>query len=309
MNQKKHIEFNQGLDYLKKKINETYEEKDALTILDGMKEKRVVSLRINSLKTTPKDVKEILDQAKITYETVVWYDHALIIHESESVIEKLPIYQEGKVYLQSLSSMLPPLILEPKPHTDILDMAAAPGGKTTEIAALTDNKAFITACEASPIRAEKLKFNLNRQGTKNVSVLIKDASKLDDFFRFDQIMLDAPCSGSGTINLNDEKSYTYFSQKLVQKSTETQLSLLKKAIQLLKPGQEMVYSTCSILPEENEEMIQKILNLNQVELVPIDLPLLNSLPHFPSRLKETLLILPNAHYEGFYIAKLRKKSK
>ena len=277
--------------------------------MSGMMEKRVVSLRINSLKTTVSEIKQALDLEKISYEEVSWYDHALIVYEKESVIEKLAIYQLGKIYLQSLSSMIPPLILNPKPHTDILDMAAAPGGKTTEIAAITANQAYITACEASPIRAEKLKFNVMRQGAKNVTILIKDATKLDDFFRFDQIMLDAPCSGSGTIDLNDEKSYRYFSQKLVEKSMEIQHNLLRKASILLKPGQEMVYSTCSVLPDENERVIQKLLKSNQMELVPIDLTLFKDIPQLSSMLSGTLLIPPGKLYEGFFIAKLRKKGK
>lgn len=302
-------DYNQGLIYLKDRIEKSYHEQDALKIMTGMMEKRVVSLRINSLKTTVSEIKQVLDLEKISYEEVSWYDHALIVYEKESVIEKLAIYQLGKIYLQSLSSMIPPLILNPKPHTDILDMAAAPGGKTTEIASITANQAFITACEASPIRAEKLKFNVMRQGAKNVTILIKDATKLDDFFRFDQIMLDAPCSGSGTIDLNDEKSYRYFSQKLVEKSMEIQHNLLRKASILLKPGQEMVYSTCSVLPDENERVIQKLLKSNQMELVPIDLTLFKDIPQLSSMLSGSLLIPPGKLYEGFFIAKLRKKGK
>ena len=104
--------------------------------------------------------------------------------------------------MQSLSSMLPPVILEPKEGKDILDMAAAPGGKTTQMAALTNNKAHITACEMNNIRIEKLKYNLEKQGASCVYVMNKDSRQIDDFFSFDQILLDSPCSGSGTIDLN-----------------------------------------------------------------------------------------------------------
>ena len=307
MNNEKKMDLNEGLAYLKEMINQSYDEINALEILQSMTEKRVVSLRVNTLKTTKQEVKKILDKENIKYEDVSWYDDALVIFDSESALEKLNLYQEGHIYLQSLSSMIPPLILDPKPHTDILDMAAAPGGKTTEIAALTKNQAFITACEAHPIRAEKLKFNLLRQGAKNVSLLIKDAFKLDEFFRFDQIMLDAPCSGSGTVDLNDEKSYRYFSNKLVTKSVETQKNLLKKAIQLLKPGHEMVYSTCSILPIENEMVIMHILKSNQVEIVPLPDSFFKDMPLLPSKLEHAVVIKPTAYYEGFFICKLRKK--
>ena len=307
MSNEKKNDLYEGLAYLKEMIYQSYDEKTSSEILKGMTEKRVVSLRVNTLKTTRGEVKKILDQENIKYEDVSWYEDAFVIFDCESSLEKLSMYQEGHIYLQSLSSMIPPLILNPKPKRDILDMAAAPGGKTTEIAALTDNQAFITACEAHPIRAEKLKFNLSRQGVKNVSVLIKDALKLDEFYRFDQIMLDAPCSGSGTIDLNDEKSYRYFSNKLVTKSVETQKNLLKKAIQLLKPGHEMVYSTCSILPLENEMVIKEILKSNQVEIIALDPSFFKDMPLLPSRLEHAVVIKPTAYYEGFFICKLRKK--
>ena len=90
--------------------------------------------------------------------------------------------------------MLPPIILEPKENTDILDMAAAPGGKTTQLAALTQNKAHITACEMNKIRCERLKYNIEKQGATSVYIMQEDSRKINDFFSFDQILLDAPCS-------------------------------------------------------------------------------------------------------------------
>ena len=104
---------------------------------------------------------------------------------------RLDIYKDGKIYLQSLSSMLPPIILEPQEGKDILDMAAAPGGKTTQMAALSNNKAHITACEMNNIRIEKLKYNVEKQGATCVYVMQKDSRQIDDFFSFDQILLDS----------------------------------------------------------------------------------------------------------------------
>ena len=115
----------------------------------------------------------------------------------------MDIYKNGKIYLQSLSSMLPPIVLNPMPKNDILDMTAAPGGKTTQIAALSNNEANITACEINKIRAERLRYNLDKQGASSVFVMLEDARNIDNFFSFDQILLDSPCSGSGTININE----------------------------------------------------------------------------------------------------------
>ena len=153
--------------------------------------------------------------------------------------------------MQSLSSMIPPIILNPQQGSDILDMTAAPGGKTTQIAAMTNNKANITACEMNKIRAEKLKYNIEKQKA-NVYVMIQDARMIDNFFAFDQILLDAPCSGSGTLNVN-ENFRKNFTQKLIDKSNKAQIVLLRKAIEILKKKHEMIYSTCSILESENEK--------------------------------------------------------
>lgn len=123
------------------------------------------------------------------------------------------------------------------------------------MAALSGNKAYITACERNKIRGEKLKYNLEKQGASMVNVMLEDAGNLSDFFSFDKILLDAPCSGSGTDNVFKSN----FTLDLVQKSKKTQERLLRKALKILKPGGEMVYSTCSILVKENEEVIEKVL--------------------------------------------------
>lgn len=130
--------------------------------------------------------------------------------------------------------------------------------------------AHITACEMNNIRAEKLKYNLEKQGVTSAFVMQKDARNIDDFFSFDRILLDAPCSGSGTLNLNYENSFKYFTEDLIEKSSKKQLSLLRKAINILKPGKELVYSTCSILYDENEAIVKKVLNEEpNMEIVPI----------------------------------------
>ena len=202
--------------------------------------------------------------------------------------------------------MLPPLVLSPKDNENILDMAAAPGGKTTQMLALSENKAYITACEKNKIRAERLQYNLHKQGANRVNVMIKDARFLDDFFSFDKILLDAPCSGSGTISIFDKKLESTFTEALIKRSSKTQTDLLKKAITLLKPGHEMVYSTCSILSKENEEIIKKFIDLKQIEVLPIDSTFFSNATLLPVSIAGTLCICPSALYEGFFVAKLKK---
>jgi len=276
-------------------------------IIQGMQERRRTSLRVNRLKSTPEAVAQALADAGVAFERLPFSEDAFLLNEArEKDIWALPMYENGEVYLQSLSSMLPPLALCPQPGTDILDMAAAPGGKTTQMAALTGNRASITACEINQIRAEKMRYNLEKQGAMRVNVMVKDASKLEDFFRFDQILLDAPCSGSGTILLKNPQTYRAFSEKLVRNSARIQLSLLKKALTILKSGQTMVYSTCSILAMENEDVVQTALSGAKAKVVPVELNGLAALPLLPCRIDGALCVRPNAEYEGFFLCKIQK---
>jgi len=301
------IEIKKLPQFLIEELNNQYGEEVTNKIIDGYEENRVVSLRVNTLKSNLEKVCEELTKNNIEYEKVSWSDVALVIkNATEEDLQKLSIYENGEIYLQSLSSMLPPVIMQPKENTDILDMTAAPGGKTTQIAALTNNNANITACEMNNIRIEKLKYNIEKQGAKSVAIMQADSRNLSDYFAFDQILLDAPCSGSGTIDLNNERTYKNFTEILVEKSTKSQLMLLKKALKILKPGHEMIYSTCSILARENEDILNKALKGVNAEIVPIDVQGIEDVPVLPTKIEGTLCVCPNKYYEGFFVAKIRK---
>lgn len=287
-------------------LEEQYGAKLAETIIQGFSARRKVTLRANTLKSSVDEVCAALNAAGIRFRSVPWYSDALILEDAdENAVRALPLYDEGNIYLQSLSSMLPPLVLEPGPGADILDMAAAPGGKTTQMAALSNNRAHITACEMNPIRARRLQYNIEKQGATCVYLMQKDARTLDDFFAFDQILLDAPCSGSGTLDLRNERLLASFTRNLIDKSVKSQRALLKKAIRLLKKGQEMVYSTCSVLACENEEIIASALSCGTVELIPIPSDRWQDLPRLPVQLEGTLCVAPDELFEGFFLAKLR----
>lgn len=150
------------------------------------------------------------------------------------------------------------------------------------MAALSNNKCFITAVEKNKIRCERLKFNLEKQGVKNYNVMQEDARNLSDFFKFDKILLDVPCSGSGTKTVFSKD----FSEDLIERSTKFQKQLLEKALKLVNVGSEIVYSTCSILKEENEEILENF--TQKIEIL------------------ETRKVLPNKEFEGFFIAKIKK---
>lgn len=295
------------MKFLEEKLEKQYGTKITKEIIEGYQTKRKTTLRINTIKSNIEEIKKELEQEKIEYETIKWSKEALIIkNEDKKTIQEMEIYKNGKIYLQSLSSMLPPIILEPKEGTDILDMAAAPGGKTTQIAALTNNKSHITACEKNKIRAERLKYNVDKQGATCVFIMPKDSRFIDDFFSFDQILLDAPCSGSGTLDYNDANVEKYFTEQLIERSSKTQKTLLSKAIKLLKPGHEMVYSTCSILDCENEDVVSSVIKNGNIEIVPINFEGMEELPILPTKISETLCVKPTELYEGFFVAKIKR---
>ena len=294
-------------EFFNEMLVQQYGENITEKIIKGYSSNRCVTLRANTIKTDIENVKNNLAKANITFKEVAWSKVALIIENAnEHDIRSLDMYENGEIYLQSLSSMIPPIILDPKEKEDILDMTAAPGGKTTQMAALSNNKARITACEKNKIRAERLKYNLDKQGVRCASVMLEDARALDNFFSFDKILLDAPCSGSGTLNLTQGNIEKYFTKELIERSIKTQEELLKKALNILEPGNEMVYSTCSILKNENEYVLNKILSSKNARIVPIDLKLLGDIPTLPVSIDGTLCVLPNKFYEGFFVAKIRK---
>ncbi|MDD6050666.1 MAG: RsmB/NOP family class I SAM-dependent RNA methyltransferase [Clostridiales bacterium] len=269
---------------------------------------RPVTLRVNTIKSTAEAIRGALNRAGMTWEAVPWYEDALIVQGvREEAVQALPEYEAGEMYLQSLSSMLPPLVLQPRQRESILDMAAAPGGKTTQMAALSGNAALITACEKNKIRAERLQFNLERQGVKRVSVMCQDARQLSDLFRFDKVLLDAPCTGSGTLLLAEGEPERRMTPDWVSKITATQKAMLKKALTLLSAGHEMVYSTCSILREENEEVLRAVLPGMNAEIVPIAHPFLADAPLLPVDIPGVVCVKPTERFEGFFVAKIRKK--
>lgn len=301
------MENNELPEFLINMLSEQYEKELTDKIIEGYKTKRIVSLRVNTLKSNSEKIKDVLSNNNIEFELVPWSKEALIIKNvTEKEIKELDIYENGEIYLQSLSSMLPPIILEPKDGADILDMAAAPGSKTTQIAALSNNRAHITACEMNNIRAERLRYNVLKQGASSVYVMQKDSRILDDFFSFDQILLDAPCSGSGTLEISNPSLNKNFTKKLIDKSINSQLALLQKALKVLKKGKEMVYSTCSILSCENEDVVSKVLAKFKCEIIPIEFEGIENLPLLPTKIPGTLCVCPNEFYEGFFIAKIRK---
>ncbi len=293
-------------DFLEKKFLDRFGAEQTEAIISAFSVKRPVSARVNTLKATKDEVMDELAAHSLTVSAAPFWENALIIEGGdESGIAELDIYKEGKIYLQSLSSMIPVLFLGAAAGENILDMAAAPGGKTTQIAAVTDNGAFITACEKNKIRAERLKYNIAMQGAKRTTVMVTDSARLDPLFTFDRVLLDAPCSGSGTLELWRDRP-PMIDEGLIERSVRIQRTLLRGALAHMRRGSEMIYSTCSILEEENEAQVRAALGMG-AEIEPISPDELPEVPIIEGGLPGTLTVRPSELYEGFFVAKLKKK--
>ena len=219
--------------------------------------------------------------------------------------------------MQSLSSMLPPLAFDYGTDIKVLDLCAAPGSKTTQIAALMQNRGEIVALEQSPVRYDKLVHNAKLQGATNIRSLRTDARKfLDETTEmFDAILLDAPCSAEGRIRLDDERTYGFFSLDNIRRKSELQLDLLLHAFMRLKPNGVLIYATCTLAPEENEGVISKFLSNGKhalLESISFSFPEVRSGIQalggrsYHADIEKTIRIVPSEFFEGFYIAKIRK---
>jgi len=280
--------------YYQKMINNYYSN---INILDGLCVKKT-TFRVNNLKSNIEEIESILKSNNIKYNKVDFFQDAFVL-DDEIDIRQLDIYNEGKIYIQSLSSMLPPLYFDYKDNDSIIDMAAAPGGKTSEIASITNDNVLITAVEKNKLRGEKLVYNLEKQGLKHYSIIFEDARNLNEFMKFNKVLLDAPCSGSGTITKDELDKIT---DELVDRSSKIQTELLDKAINLVNVGDEIIYSTCSIFKEENENVINKFIKDGRVEIIPIS----TTIETLPSIIDGVITIKPSELYEGFFVSKLKR---
>lgn len=283
--------------------------------------KRPTTFRANTLKISPEKLSNHLSLLHIPIVQVSWNKNAfLLLDTPQRVLMETDVYKNGSLYIQSLSSMIPPLVLDPQKHEKILDLTAAPGSKTTQIAALMENTGEILANDKSHVRNFKLKANLLMQGVTNTQVTQLPGQiiwkKLPEFF--DRALVDVPCSMEGRITVQDEKTYTDWSVKKIQYLEEVQRYLLRSAISAVKPGGIIVYSTCTLAPEENEGVIDWILKKegSAIEILDIEIPGLLTTPSLPSwntkvydpEIKHTMRILPSEIMEGFFVAKILKKT-
>ena len=282
-------------------------------IVAGMISDRYTTLRVNTIKYNIQDLMRYFKENNIKFERVLWYDDALIIKNvREKDIQKLDIYEKGYIYIQSLPSMVPAIVLNPKEGEKVLDLTAAPGSKTTQMAATMNNKGQIIANELDKIRCERLKYNVNIQGASIVEVLNGRGELLGKEYEnyFDKVLLDAPCSGEGRFDAKSVVTYKNWSEKTVRDLTKLQKKLFKSAYTSLKQDGVMVYSTCTLNKDENEMVLEWALENLNVKLLDINIEIKDKIPAFSDRknssINKAIRILPSKTMEGFFVAKFVK---
>ena len=307
-------------------INSIYTTNFVDKILSGMTDKRLTTIRTNTIKTTIQELMNYLKENNIKYDRVLWYEDALIIkNANEKNLMKLEWFDQGKFYMQSLSSMVPALILEPKSNETILDMTAAPGSKTSQIAMLMKNQGKIVANELDKLRFERLKYNLEKQGAKIVEAINYRGESLWKRYpeTFDRILLDAPCSGEGRFIGTSPETYKNWYLKDVMSCSRLQKKLIKSAYLSLKKGGILVYSTCTLNLAEDEDVLKYALENFDLELIDIDLKITSSIKAktdnndimiyndsenlYDKTIEKAIRIIPSKLMEGFFVAKLKKK--
>ncbi len=276
-------------------------------------------IRTNSLKIKNEKLATALkNNYGILTEGISSIPHSLKIITKNEHVSKSIEHIIGLYYIQGLSSMLPPLILNPKEKDAVLDLCSAPGSKTTELAELMNNNGTLIANEIQLDRVKMLVYNIDRMNSLNAGVVHSKGEMLSKIYEehFDKILVDAPCSGLGIIQKKGEVS-NWWTLDRAERLGDLQTRLIIAAIKMLKVGGELVYSTCTLTVEENELVLNKILNKYPVEALEINLPI-KSHEAFTSfkgsslnqNLSKGRRIFPwEVDSDGFFIIKLRKTDK
>ncbi|XP_075745377.1 uncharacterized protein LOC119176531 [Rhipicephalus microplus] len=307
-------------DYLMQKFMDLFSPAELIEFLEANEVNRPVTIRANSLKTRRRDLAQALINRGVNLDPIgKWSKVGLIVYNSQVAVGATPEYLAGHYVLQGAASMLPVMALAPQENERILDMCSAPGGKTSHIAAIMKNTGVLFANELHKERCKAVVGNLHRLGVNNTVVCSYDGRKFPEVAKgFDRVLLDAPCSGTGVLS-KDPAVKTNKEEKDILRCSQLQKQLILAAIDCAdcsdnKPGY-IVYSTCSVMPEENEWVIDYALKKRNVKLVPTGLDfgregLTRYREHrFHPTLNKTRRFYPHSHnMEGFFVAKLKKFS-
>lgn len=283
------------------------------------------TFRINTLADSRSRILAAISDLGVEAQPVEWLrDEAgevlayRVSAENRELITHSSLADSGKIYIQNPSSMLATVVLDPQPGETVLDLAAAPGGKTIHIAERMKNQGILSAVEPVRNRMFKLKANLKRCHVSCAKTYQTDGRTVGKKTpeRFDRVLLDAPCSSESRFRAGEPKSWATWSLRKLRETSRKQVGLLKAAVHATKPGGRIVYCTCSFSPEENERVVSRVLKKlgDVVQLQNFELPIDNVMngisefegQSFDPQVRLSRRILPNDTMDGFFIACLEK---
>ena len=288
-------------------------EEEVYSLLEANERPLEKSIRCNDYLIECRELERRLEEKDVTLKKIPFTRHGYYVESSGDKIGYLHEYMLGYYYIQGPASMIPVEVLDPRPGEDILDAAAAPGGKSTQILQLTKDKARLLAVDKNRKRVKSLRSHLSRMGFNNYIIVRMDALKLPPNYLFDRILLDAPCSGEGIIRKDPsrKKSRTIDDLKYL---SSLQIKMLSHISRLVREGGVVVYSTCTIGVEENEYVLTKALERNPcLEPVETKAPGSRGITsysgvEFDERLERCKRILPHQlNTEGFFICMLERR--
>jgi len=275
------------------------------------------SIRTNTLKTSSRHIRHLLKKFQYNTNIISFNPDGFTLKSDHLPLSHSLAFFEGLFQYQGLSSQIPALILNIQPGDRVLDMAAAPGSKSGQLAAILNQTGFLVLNDSSYHRLQALQAIMQRSGAINHYILNHRGENLSRIFPayFDKILLDAPCTALGTYFSTSER-YNWWSAKKLDKLSKLQYQLVVSSIKCLKKGGEMVYSTCSISPEENEFIIEKIIKKYPVCVEDISQKFHSDFENdwtsihdsaIPGHMEKSIRLWPHIHaMEGFFIVKLKK---
>lgn len=279
--------------------------------LESYDKDKYQALRLNSIKG---DTAQMKEKVPFSLQPIAWAKDGFY-YEKDDTPGKHPLHEAGVYYIQEPSAMAPAEYLEAKPGERILDLCAAPGGKSTQIGAALNGEGLLISNEIHPARAKILSENIERMGIRNAIVTNETPEHLSEIFveYFDRILVDAPCSGEGMFRKNED-AMTEWSKENVTLCAERQDGILSHAASMLRPGGRLVYSTCTFAPEENEGSISRFLEKHpEFSIVAVEKwdGMSAGVPEWISRpadgIGHTIRLWPHRlKGEGHYLAVLKK---
>jgi 16S rRNA (cytosine1407-C5)-methyltransferase len=300
-------------------LTETFGEEVANNYRDFVQKEPVKYIRVNERKINRDSLAtRLYDIYGIQTEPVAYPTNALKVIDQYDYAGSTFEIAFGFYYIQALTSMLPPLVLNPSEKDKVLDLCSAPGSKTTQLAEMMKNKGVLVVNEVEMDRIKALVFNLDKMNYLNYGIVNQRGENLCKYYNsyFDKILVDAPCSGLGIIQKKNEVNH-WWSLERVNNLCDTQTKLLASAIKMLKVGGKLVYSTCTLTPEENEVIINKILEQYPVDVVEVNLPIKHQKgltvykdEKLDRRLSRAIRIFPwDVDSDGFFLIKLKKTAE